>query len=804
MTDPLRFLPFPKAAVEQSLIERFEAQAERHPSRLAVKSPTDSRSYAALDHERLRIAHQILNERGDCEEPVVVLLQQGVGLIAAILGALTAGKIYVPLDVDAPGGSLRPFLDDCGAPLILTDQATLPLAQELAEGKLAVLNVQAATDTAAEPISLNLAPGRGAYIFYTSGSTGAPKGVLDTHRNVLHNVMRYTNSLEITPADRLSLVQGASFSGSVSNVFTALGNGASVFPFDLRRNGDAELGAWVERERLTIFHSVPVIFERLVGRGCRYPRLRIVRLEGDRATAKHVSLFQRHFSPNTRLVNGLGATETGLVRQYWMDSRTELPGDAVPIGYPVEDMEVSILDDEGRVADAGSVGEIAIRSRYLAAGYWRRPDLTSEKFESVPGDAETRVYRTGDLGVLAADGCLTYIGRKHFDGKVWGRRVDFAAIENELRSLEGVEDCVVALVERGPRANELVAYLTRDESTGPSVSAMRRILVARFPGQPVPTRYLSLESLPTDQHGKIDRRKLPLPGDERPRLDEEYVAPRDHMERAVAACFSTVLGISKVGVHDDFHDLGGDSVRAVEAAVLLESRLATRIPSELFFASCTVARVAEHIRLELRSPNLVVLSPEASRPPVFLVHNYSGLVLEYRALAAGLGDLQGVYGVQFNGEPESYTTSARLAELAAHYVREIRSVRPRGPYYLAGQCFGGLVAFEVAQQLRASDETVALLVLIDTACPVGRVGRLAHHFSLTRQVRRLARLSLRDGAADLRKRLRSGVRFAAGTAARAAYARFGGRPPRFLQRPTDIHRLAESRYRVRKYDGDIV
>ena len=406
--------------------------------------------------------------------------------------------------------------------------------------------------------------------------------------------------------------------------------------------------------------------------------------------------------------------------------------------------------------------------------------------------------------MLAQDGCLTYVGRKHFDGKVWGRRVDFAAIENELRSLEGVEDCVVAVADRGPHANGLVAYLTHDKGTEPSVSAMRRALVTRFPNQPVPTRYVSLDRLPTDRNGKIDRGGLPLPGDGRPRLDALYVAPRDGTERAVATCFARILGISKVGVHDDFRDLGGDSVRAVETAVLLEERLATRIPSELFFESCTVAKVAQHIRLERKSPNVVILNPEGSRPPLFLLHSYSGLVLEYRTLAAGLTEDRGVYAVQFNGEPESYTTSARLAELAAHYLREIRSVCPHGPYFMAGQCFGGLVAFEVAQQLRASDETVALLALIDTACPVDRMGRLAHHYSLVRQIRRLAGMSLREGAADLWKRLRSGVRFAVGTAARAAYARVGGRPPRFLQRPTDIHRLAESRYRVRDYDGDIV
>jgi amino acid adenylation domain-containing protein len=769
-------------------------------------------SYRALDADSNRIASAILRLRGDREEPVVLLIQQGAPLISAVLGALKAGKLYVPLDATTPRERLGHIVEHCEAPLILADTANRSLAHALAARSQAVLEIDDSTeDSSHEPPRPGLSPDRGAYIYYTSGSTGDPKGVVDNHRNVLHNVMRYTNNLAITSEDRLSLVQSSSFSGSVSNIFCALLNGAAVFPFDLRRERADELSAWVNRERLTLFHSVPVIFERLVSARRELPSLRIVRLEGDQATSRHVKLFQENFGAGCRLVNGLGATETGITRQFFIDPQTARADGPVPIGYPVEDMEIVLLDEAGEPVAAGEVGEIVVRSRYLAVGYWKRPDLTSAAFTPDPADPGLRMFRTGDLGVMAPDGCLTYRGRKHFDVKLRGQRVDVLAIEGVLRELDGVEDARVAVREDPHGVPQLVAYLIATAAGAPTVGALRRALASRFPSHAVPSSYVTLAAWPMDPNGKVDRSALPAPAATLTGLGPDFVAPRNARERAVAACFAEALGIPEIGIHADFFELGGDSLKALELALLLEARMDLEIAPELFFHGFTVAQVAQPAGIAGPSPNLVSLGSDGPHPPLFLFHNEVGHVLEYRKLAADLGSDRPVFALQFNGAPEGYAIAPRLPDLAAHYLPEIRRAQPSGPYFLAGQCFGGLIAFEAAQQLRALGEEVALLALIDTAYPGGQVARMAHHLSPWRQWQRVSTLGFRAALPQLARRLRNDGRFALGALGRLGLQAIG-RPlaggasslPRFLKRPDDTHRLAKARYRAQTYDGAIV
>ncbi len=811
MSDPHTHAPFEKTEIVQSIPARFAKMVAAHGDRVAVKSGDNVLTYRALDAAQQRIARAILTACGDARsEPVLVLLPQGVTLIAAIMGALSAGKIYVPLKSDTPPDMLARIAADSGARFVLAAGRTIAKAHAL-KGPQA-LDVAGMMETGDVPLP-QIAPDTPAYIYYTSGTTGPPKGVVDSHRNVMHNVMRYTNNLQIGPADRLSLVQAPSFSGAVSNVFSALLNGASVHPIDLRKTGDGELADWVNREALTIFHSVPVIFERLARAGREHPTLRVVRLEGDRTTRKHVELFRARFGARFGgrcvLANGLGTTETGLIRQFLIDNDTKFEGDAVPIGYATADMEVFVLTPDGERAAPGKTGEIAVRSRYLATGYWHLPDYTAAAFVPDPQDGEMRTYRTGDLGMIAPDGCLTYFGRKHFDIKLWGRRVNVSAIENALRAMDGVSDCVVLVREDRPGTQQLVAYWTAMSFgvlTPPSVSALRRELARRLPDVPIPSRFVKLDRIPTGPNEKVDRLALPAPGNERPALDTKFVPPATPRDRTIAACFSQALHVAPdaVGLHDDFFELGGDSVQAVELALLLEERLATRIPSEMFEDTITVAHVSAHLEGGAPSPNLVTLrGGSAALAPLFLFHNYAGLVLEYRNLAAGLASDRPILALQYNGEPEAYARSADLADLAAHYVNVIRGAQPAGPYHLAGQCFGGLIAFETAQQLRASGEDVAFLALIDTACPTGSA-RLAHHFSPARLVRRLARKRPGPALTDLATRLRSATRFTLAAASRAASRVLPFAHAPASGRPTDIHRLAEAKYRARAFDGALV
>ncbi|MDH3639699.1 MAG: AMP-binding protein, partial [Gammaproteobacteria bacterium] len=415
---------FKREEIEQSIPARFARQVAKHGSRLAVHTYDVSLTYEQLDTTANQIANQITGKLGFETEPVALCFESSAMAISAILGTLKAGKIWVPLDPTLPDALIRDILADCRPNLIISDNRTYPLACKVSGTPETVINVDRLDRTRGpgDP-NLSISPHTPAYIFYTSGSTGKPKGVVDSHRNVLHNIMRYTNTLGINPDDRLSLIQSLSFSGIVSSLFGALLNGAAILPFNLRDEGVNRVAEWVSRAQVTIYHSVPSLFRHLSSGSFTYPRLRLIRLEGDQAHPRDVALYQRKFAARCVLVNGFGATECGLVRQYFIDRQTAFDGSIVPVGYPVVDMHVVLLDHDGDEVALGEVGEIAVHSRFLATGYWGRPDLTRTGFLPNADDPELRLYRTGDLGRLRPDGCLEYLGRRDFEMKIRGHRV---------------------------------------------------------------------------------------------------------------------------------------------------------------------------------------------------------------------------------------------------------------------------------------------------------------------------------------------------------------------------------------------
>ncbi|MDX1984418.1 MAG: AMP-binding protein [Bryobacteraceae bacterium] len=676
-----QYRQFARCEIEQSIPARFDKQVRAARYAIAVRAYGRTLRYGELAAEANRIAGAVAAAAGEQPEPVLVAMDQSAMLPAAILGILKAGHFYVP--IEAGSKDIARLVAHTGARVAVCDEKL----------DLPGLHVVAAESAGGAGRIGSSGADALAYIYYTSGTTGAPKGVMDNHRNVLHNIMRYTNSLKIGAGDRLTLLQTPGFSGAVSGMFCALLNGAACYPIAPRHETAASLAALVQSNQLTMWHSVPSLFRQLCASGERFPSVRVVRLEGDQAAPGDVALFRAHFSADSVLVNGLGATETGLTRQYFVMPNTMIPPDTLPAGYPVEDMEAVLSQD----------GELGIKSRFLALGYWKEPELTQARF--IPCGDGRRMYLTGDLARLAEDGCLTLAGRKDHAVKIAGNRVDIAGIEAALSALPGIEQALVAALPDRRNELRLRAWVVFRDRQQPAINGIRRALADRLPPHSVPASFLAVDALPVTANGKVDRRALVVPEPGRPLMDVPFAPPQTDSHRQVAAIWREILGIDPIGIDDDFFELGASSLDL--------ARLAGELPFDMerFAGGLTVRRLAEWIDLPRETKGLVRIR-EGVSTALFCVPPHSGVLAGFHNLARRLGPGPAVYGfapVEVVDCRHPFT----IPELAGRYIELMRTVQPSGPYVICGHCFGGLVAYEMACLLKESGEHVALLAMVE-------------------------------------------------------------------------------------------
>jgi len=345
--------------------------------------------------------------------------------------------------------------------------------------------------------------------------------------------MRYTNGLRIGAEDRLTLLQSYSVAGSVSNMLSALLSGASLFPFNVKEEGLTELANLLIEEEITVYHSVPTVFRQfantLSGKE-EFPELRLIRLGGEPVYAEEVRLYKKYFPSDSIFVNSYGASEAASVLRYCVDKDTEISGAMVPVGYPLGDVEILLLDDEGAAVESNDLGEIAIKSRHISPGYWRRPDLTRAAFITDPQDEGERIYRTGDLGYRQPDGCLVVTGRNDFRVKIRGFRIEVAEIELALRGLSTVKEAAVVAHEDQRGEKQLVAYVVPHPEQVPTISELRSFLKDKLPDYMMPSAFVVLDELPLTPNGKLDRLALPAPDLARPELGTNFVSPRNALE----------------------------------------------------------------------------------------------------------------------------------------------------------------------------------------------------------------------------------------------------------------------------------
>ena len=590
------FEEFDTKEIEQSISDRFEKIVAKYLDSIAVKTKQQTLTYDELNTAANRIARAVIKKSDKKNGPVALLIEQSTSLIATIIGILKAGKTYVPLDSYYPQRELTFILEDCQATLLVTNKRNLGLAHEVVSDTCQCLNIDEIDSTlSSDNLNLFISPDSLAWIIYTSGSTGRPKGVTQTHRNVLHEILSYTNGAHICHDDRLVLVSSLSFSNAVRTTYAALLNGAGLYPLDLKEEGMKALSDWVMGQEITVYRSVPTVFRQLASalreREETVPKLRLIYLSGDTVTAGDVELYQKYFPQTCIFINALASTETLTFRWYFIDKKTQLTGIGVPVGYPVENKRVLLLNDQGEEVDFDCVGEIAVKSRYLSPHYWGN-DLTITTSTPDPADVEERTHRTGDIGYMRPDGCLEHRGRKDFQVKIRGYRVEVGEVEAALLQHEDVKEVTVVGGEDQQGNTRLVAYFVPVGKLPPSVSELRKLLKQKLPDYMVPSAFVALNALPLTPNGKIRRQGLPDLDGSRPNLDTPFVAPRNLIEEKLAGLWAEVLSLKEVGIHDRFFDLGGHSLTATRVVSRVIKQFQTEVPLRVLFQSPTVADMA--------------------------------------------------------------------------------------------------------------------------------------------------------------------------------------------------------------------
>ncbi|MFF4083541.1 amino acid adenylation domain-containing protein [Streptomyces sp. NPDC001777] len=704
-----------------TLVSRFARVVARRPDAVAVRTGTREVTYAELDVLANRVAHDLIAAGVGPESRVVVLFDRSLDLLAAVLGTLKAGASYVPLDPEGPESRWAAMTGRSGATVLLTGPDRAEHVGNLPDRPARVMVVdtgRGADAGSATAPDVPVAPDQLAYLMFTSGSTGEPKGVAVTHRNVVNLVS--DESWGESAAQRFLFHAPHAWDAATMEWWVPLLRGGSVVVAPPGRLDLARLRELIVRERITGLWLSAGLFRLLAQEdpAC-LAGVHEVRAGGDVVSATAVRRVLEA-CPRTLVINGYGPTETTvLTAGHPMRSGDPVP-DSVPIGRPWGGSRLYVLDGRLRPAPAGVTGELYVSGAGVARGYHDDAVLSSVRFVADPyGPAGARMYRTGDLVSWRADGTLEFVGRGDSQVKLRGFRVEPAEVETALSALPGIGTALVTLREDRPGDRRLVAYVTARPGAGtPAPAQLSAALARTLPAHMVPSAFVTLDTVPLTTTGKVDRAALPAPGHGEPAATGGR-EPRSEREALACRMFAETLGVPRMGIDDNFFEAGGDSLLAASLLARLRARIDSRLTVAMLFEAPTVARLMDRVAAPGADTGdglgvLLPLRTDGDEPPLFCFHAGGGLGWRYTELLHHIPAGRPLYALQapaFN-RPGEHASS--VTELAALYLRHIRTVQPQGPYHLLGWSFGGLLAHTVAALLGADGQDVALLAVLDS------------------------------------------------------------------------------------------
>jgi amino acid adenylation domain-containing protein len=787
----------------------FEAQVKRTPDAVALSMGPKALRYGELNTRANQLAGYLRTLGAKPGVTVGIGLDRSLEMVIALLAVLKTGAAYVPLDPEFPRERLRYMAENASLAVVLTSAS---LADRFDAQVCRLLCLDREEERIAQEADHNLGPIARpqdlAYILYTSGSTGQPKGVEIPHRALVNFLWSIRQEPGCTDHDVMLSVTTISFDIFGLELYVPLlaGGRVEIASRAVAMDG-RQLRALCESVQPTIMQATPATWRMLVEAGWRgSPRLTV--LCGGEALPPDLaaSLLERCVA----LWNMYGPTETTI----WSTTeRIERTDREITIGRPIANTDVYILDQFLQPVPIGVSGELYIGGHGLAQGYRGRSDLTEERFIPHPfsPDPLARLYRTGDLARYRPDGRIVHLGRSDHQVKIRGYRIELGEIETALSRHQTVRQAAVIAREDRQGTKQLVAYVVCHDGPAPSQQDLRLFLRSAIPEYMVPSLFVFLKAMPLTANNKVDRKALPSAVSS---VSDGSVhsGPRDQAEVQLTALWRQVLEVPKIGIHDNFFDLGGHSLKAAYLFFLLEQVYGRRLPLATLFQAPTIAEFASVLSQEDWTPpwqSLVAIQPNGAAVPIFMVPGVGGNVLVFAQLAKLLGPNQPSYGLQARGLDGKEAPFTSVPEMASHYVAQIRRFRPNGPYTVLGSCTGGLIAYEMAQQLVGQGQTVTLVVM-DTWHPTTyrpHRYRLPMTFGLPlfllwrilRTIPRLVRLPVKDWVSFIQHNCKRLMSLSQTNAANdELFVEFQ------VERVTRATLQAVARYDVRKYPGHIL
>lgn len=726
---------------ERCIHELIEAQVEKQPNDVALAVKDSQLSYAELNSRANQMARYLQNLGINPGLPVGIFLDRSLEVITSFLAISKIGGVFVFLDPGLPQERINFILEEMQVSFLITTKELYNLLPKNGAKSIFVdAELQEITQENGENLDCKIAPESLAYILYTSGSTGKPKGVPMNHSSVWHYIQSLQKIFQIHSSDIYLHTASFSFSSSIRQWVLPLSQGAKVLIADSEERKDPlTLFRLIRQQGCTVFDT----FQSAIRYGLQALsdidekskksllnfELRLIIFSGEALPCQLFNQLRNELKNRPRIVNLYGQTETIGVCAYSIPQDFEKERGYMPVGQPLSHIQdIILVDDHRQPVATGESGELYVAGSSLTRGYFKRNQLNAEKFIYEPSlkteltsSGKPKVYyQTGDIARYLPDGSLEILGRTDHQLKIRGMRVELEEIESVLESHPTVQETIVAVQEFQPGDHRSAAYIVLHSSANEInqtklKEALRDFLSRKLPDYMVPSAFVFLATFPLTPNGKIDRRALPAPGQVQSELSEHSMPPDNPIEQELADIWSQLLNITPIGRDDNFFALGGHSLLAARLALQIERKLGKSLPFTVFFQAPTIRELALAVVQEqpqTKLLSLIPLQPNGTRPPLFCVH----FIL--RPLTTLLGDDQPIYSLRYglatHPSEQIEPPPQRVEELAAHYIQEMRRLKPEGPYYLMGSSFGGKVAFEMAQQLVTQGEEVAFLAVFDT------------------------------------------------------------------------------------------